>query len=277
MSGFEKMEPEQYRELKQKEREEVYEMLSETTQDLMDRGEMIAYLDLQAKLFDQTPSNVLLIKKQLPEATWIRSAEEWKSDNIYTIKGKEAIKILSSSSYRKDDGSLGTSYNVAKVFDISQTTASNRTIHSKKYRNVHEAILHRFPCTLEVTGDVPGGLDAVYDRDQEVIFVREGMDKDKSFLAIARELSCYELMRMDYNKSRDDVLPYAECAAYLLAKRYGVDAPEPDVDRLIEGFNGREKKQVRKDLSDMKRSASVIDVKIKEFERKAREDKESER
>ena len=80
MAEFAKMSPEEYRELKQNERNEVLEMLSESTQSLMEIEELLSYLDLQAELFDQTTSNVLLIKAQKPEATWVRTSDEWNKD-----------------------------------------------------------------------------------------------------------------------------------------------------------------------------------------------------
>lgn len=277
MAEFERMSPDEYREMKQQERNDVFEMLSASTQSLMDRNELVKYLDIQAVFFNQTVSNTLLIKAQKPEASWIRSSDEWAADRIFPVKGQKGIRILTSETYRKEDDSIGTRYDISKVFDISQTTAADRKVQTYKYHDVHEAILHRFPCTLEVTAQVPGGMDAFYDRHQEVIFVKEGMDRDKTFLALARELACYELMRLDYKKTREDVLPYGECAAYILAKRYGIDAPQPDADKLIEQFSGKEEKQVRKDLADMKQAAAIIDVKVREQQKLARENKESER
>ena len=53
MTEFTKMDHDEYREMKKQERNDVFEMLSESTQSLMDRTEMISYLDLQAKFFDQ--------------------------------------------------------------------------------------------------------------------------------------------------------------------------------------------------------------------------------
>lgn len=277
MAEFAKMDPEEYREMKQQERNDVFEMLSASTQSLMDKNELVKYLDIQAVFFNQTVSNTLLIKAQKPDAVWVRSADEWNQDGVYVRKGEHGLKVLNSRPYQKEDGSMGTSYDVVKVFDISQTMASDRPITQHTYRDPYEGILHRIPCSLEVTEQVPGGMDAFYDRHQEVIFVKDGMDRDQTFLALARELACYELMRMDYNKTRADVLPYAECAAYILAKRYGIDAPQPEAEHLIEQFSGKEEKQVRKELSDMKQAAAIIDVKVREQQKLARENKESER
>ena len=146
-----------------------------------------------------------------------------------------------------------------------------------KYHDVQASILHRFPCTLEVTPAVPGGLNAFYDRHQEVIFVKEGMSADETFNALTRELACYELMRMDYKKTREDVLPYAECASYLLAKRYGIVPAEPDCEAIAKSFEGKKEKDVRKDLSDAKQAAAIIHVKVMEHQKSAREDRGSER
>lgn len=277
MAEFAKMSPEEYRELKQNERNEVFEMLSESTQSLMEKEELLSYLDLQAELFDQTTSNVLLIKAQKPKATWVRTSDEWNKDGVYVSKGEKAINVLTSHPYRRDDGNMGTAFEVAKVFDISQTGAKDRPMQKHKYHDVQASILHRFPCTLEVTPAVPGGLNAFYDRHQEVIFVKEGMSADETFNALTRELACYELMRMDYKKTREDVLPYAECASYLLAKRYGIVPAEPDCEAIAKSFEGKKEKDVRKDLSDAKQAAAIIHVKVMEHQKSAREARDSER
>ena len=86
MAEFAKMSPEEYRELKQNERNEVFEMLSESTQSLMEKEELLSYLDLQAELFDQTTSNVLLIKAQKELSNYFHKSQEEVEEGIYLVK-----------------------------------------------------------------------------------------------------------------------------------------------------------------------------------------------
>ena len=85
--GFEKMDPEEYRQRKQQERSDVFDMLSQSTQSLLKPEELQQYLDLQSKFLQFSVSNVLLIKAQNPEATWLRTFDEWKSDNVSLLRG----------------------------------------------------------------------------------------------------------------------------------------------------------------------------------------------
>ena len=272
MADFETMSTEEYKEMKDKERNEVFEMLSDSTQKLMNKEEFIKYLDLQAQFFTQTTSNVLLIKEQRPEAAWIKTADEWNKHGIFINKGEKGIKVLRAKSYQKSDGSIGTGFEVGKVFDIKQTSAADRPISTREYPDLLESLMHRAPCMVAVLIDVPDGGNACYDHDQEVIFVKEGLGKEECFLALARELSCCEFMNMDYSKTREEVLPFAECSAYMLAKKYGLEVPAPDVSGLIEHFSGKEEKEVRKELSDTKQVAAILSSRIMDHQRSIQEE-----
>ena len=113
---------------KQAEREGVYAMIDNHVHDMgMDGGVFQAYLDVQARFDLYSVSNAILIAAQCPEATKLADFDSWKADGVYVKRGQDAITILEpGKEYRKDDGSTGVSYNVKKVFDISQTRAEQR-------------------------------------------------------------------------------------------------------------------------------------------------------
>ena len=83
------MEPEEYSELKRQEKAEVFDILSDATQKLLKPENLKAYADKQAQLFKHSVSNVLLIMEQDPEATWVRSYDDWKADGVTVMKGGE--------------------------------------------------------------------------------------------------------------------------------------------------------------------------------------------
>lgn len=78
---------EAYKTQKREEKDRIFEMLSEETQKLLNPEKLKAYADVQAKFLRSSVSNALLIGRQRPEATWIRSFDDWKNDNICPGRG----------------------------------------------------------------------------------------------------------------------------------------------------------------------------------------------
>jgi len=269
----EKMNPEEYRQMKQQERQEVFDLLSQSTQTLLKPEELQQYLDLQSRFLQMSASNVLLVKAQNPDATWLRTFEDWKQDNVSIKRGELGLKAMESSYYQKDDGTMGRSMKVVRLFDISQTTAADRQISRPSYRNAGEYLSEVSGYRTEPSDVVPEGIDALWDQERDRICVRPGLDKDREFYVTAREIACREMA--GESRHRDDVLPYAECAAYMLTKHYGMEAPVPDLEKLTQHFPGMEEKDVRSELNHAKQTAGVLDAKILEARQRNRDDRES--
>lgn len=140
----------EYSELKRQEKAEVYELLSEGTQKLLSGEELREFADMKAKLFTHSVSNVLLIKEQMPEATWVRSYDDWKADNVVVLKGEAGIKTLDSYRYRRRDGTLGMNTKVVKMFDVKQTAIREFDIEGPSYGTVPEVIMGTYPASVEV-------------------------------------------------------------------------------------------------------------------------------
>ena len=147
----ERMSNEKYRLLKQQEKENVFEMLSDATQSLLSADKLREYADLQAKLFGHSASNVLLIMEQKPEATWVRTFDEWKSDNVSLKKGEKGILTLVADYYEKPDGTMGMTSKVEKLFDISQTAAADRNVTRPVYRSAAELLMECSPQTRRLS------------------------------------------------------------------------------------------------------------------------------
>ena len=95
------MSPDEYSELKRQEKAEVFDLLSDATQKLLSPDKLREYADKQAQLFNHSVSNVLLIMEQAPEATWVRSYDDWKADGVTVLKGEKGIKTLGSYRFQK--------------------------------------------------------------------------------------------------------------------------------------------------------------------------------
>ena len=113
---------------KQQERESAYELIDNTAMEIVGNGEIFqAYLDVQARFDRYSVGNALLITAQSPEATRLADFDTWKSGGVYVKRGEDGIVILEpGKEYEREDGSVGVSYDVKKVFDISQTNSRQR-------------------------------------------------------------------------------------------------------------------------------------------------------
>ena len=101
------MSEDEYSELKRQEKAELFDLLSDATQKLLSGSKLREYADKQAQLFNHSVSNVLLIMEQDPDATWVRSYDDWQKDGVQVLKGQEGIRTLGSYRYQKSDGTLG--------------------------------------------------------------------------------------------------------------------------------------------------------------------------
>ena len=113
---------EEYAEKMKTEKEAVYRMADDTAKAIVaDPEKFKAFLDTQSRLDRYSAVNALLIYKQLPEASQLKNFDDWSKDNVKIQKGAKSISILEPVEYAKRDGTTGISYNVKKVFDVSQT------------------------------------------------------------------------------------------------------------------------------------------------------------
>ena len=256
------MAPEEYSELKRQEKAEVFELLSAATQKLIRPDGLKAYADKQAQLLRHSVSNVLLIMEQDPEATWVRTYDDWKADGVAVLKGEAGLRTLGSSRFQKEDGTIGMGSKVVKMFDVKQTAIKDFNIEGPGYRKVPEVITGIYPASVEVQ-DLPNGELAVYDPDDRLIRVKEGLDPMTKMFVVTREVSMYHLADFHEN-GREETMAEAELAAYILVKHYGFDTPDVDFSKLTETYPGKEEKAVRAELGRIKFACDRVNEKVRE-------------
>ena len=114
---------------KQAERKEIYELADTTALEISKDGEKFQkYLDVQARFDRYSPTNALLIYAQMPEATQLKDFEGWKDAGVSVQRKPKSVKILEpGKEYNRDDGGRGTSFDVKRVYDVSQTKGRVRS------------------------------------------------------------------------------------------------------------------------------------------------------
>lgn len=256
------MAPEEYSELKRQEKAEVFDLLSAATQKLIRPEGLKAYADKQAQLLRHSVSNVLLIMEQDPEATWVRTYDDWKADGVAVLKGEAGLRTLGSYRFQKEDGTIGMGSKVVKMFDVKQTAIKDFNIEGPGYRKVPEVITGIYPASVDVQ-DLPNGELAIYDPDDRLIRVKEGLDPMTKMFVVTREVSMYHLADFHEN-GREETMAEAELAAYILVKHYGFDTPDIDFSKLTETYPGKEEKAVRSELGRIKFACDRVDEKVRE-------------
>ena len=168
------------------------------------------------------------------------------------------IILEPGNEYTRDDGSIGVSYNAKKVFDISQTTAKQKEAAnvSLDSRLLIKALINNAPCEITISENLPKDVGSMYQPEEQVILVRQGMNSDDIFRSLSQELVHAHMDKGEYN--RNDCAFTAYCASYMLCKRNGIAVDTFSFDRLPESYRTMEPQEVRSKLSKIRDVANDI-------------------
>jgi hypothetical protein len=245
---------------KKAERESVYKLLDETTEKVgSEPAALKGYLDVMAHSpKQQMLSNTLLIFAQCPHATLVGDSEYWSGKNAHIKNGEKGIKVLvEGATYTRDDGSEGKLYNVERVFDISQTTALPHLARRIDAQRAAGALVHNAPVRINPvdSADKP----AYYDHKTKTITAVRGFEPVELFKALAVELAHASLAKgsNDYVREANDTR--ARAAAYVLAKRYGIETTGLAPDNALR-TNEMDAKALRGTLRTIRNAAKEISV-----------------
>ena len=216
---------------------------------------------MQSRFSRYTPTNALLILAQMPEAIQLKDFDGWKEAGVSVQRKPKSVKILEpGKEYDREDGTRGTSFEVKRVYDVSQTRGRVRSAPAVKLddRVLLKALIHRTPVPIQTVDSLPNNMGAMYDHNQQVIFVCRGMSAKDIFCSVSKELAHAELAgtRQDYN--RNDAAFKAYSASYLLCKRHGVDVSDYNFSRLPASFRESNPQQVRETLTEIRDTANQI-------------------
>lgn len=264
--GTQPFDKEAWAEKKQAERQAIYD-LADTTAEVVsaDGSKFQAYLDVQARFNRYSATNTLLILAQKPDATQLRDFDGWKDAGVSIKRQQRGISILEpGAEYEREDGTIGTSYNVKRVFDISQTTARAKVQPSVSMddRLLLKALISRPPVPMQMVDDLPNHMGALYDHDQQVIFVRRGMEAADIFRSVSKELAHAEIAGTLKDYTREGAVFAAYSISYMLCKEYGIDASGYDFSRLPDSFREHDAQGVRAALSEIRDTAGNISARM---------------
>lgn len=279
-----KLSKEEYAEKKRAEKEKVYQMIDEAAAEVTSDPEKFrAFLDTQSRMDRYSAANALLIYQQYPEATQLKDFEDWSKENVKITKGAKSISILEPVEYTKKDGTTGISYNVKKVFDVSQTNGRKAPAVSAN-RDPKALITTKLdvsPVQVEGIDELPyPGMAAFYNNEKQTLYVKRNVgDSVAVAQCVAQELGHAQLSINSDTYSRRDMGFQAVCIGYMLCKKYGVDTQNFAIDRIPEELSSKEPKEIRAELSKTRNAMSDIHSRISDemFRKKQERSKDYER
>lgn len=253
-------------EKKQAERKAVYELADRTALSVAGDGSRFRdYLDMQARFARYSATNALLILAQMPQATRIKDYNGWKKAGGYVRKNPQSISILEPGrEYLRENGSRTTFYHVKRVYDISQTNSRDKAQSTVALdeRLLLKALITRPPVPMQTVDELPDRRGAYYDHEQQILFVRRGMEPQDFFRSVSKELDHAEIAGMDADYSRETAAFAAYSASYILCKEHGVDVSSYTFSRLLEKLRHGDAQSVREALTEIRDAAGNISARM---------------
>lgn len=255
-----------WKEKKQQERQEVYDLMDKMADEIKTNVDKYKeYLNVQGRFDKYSVGNALVITASNPNATQLKEFDDWKESGAFIKKGENGIKILEpGDSYTRADGSSGTSYNVKKMFDISQTTSNQkpRTIsYDDKVKLT--ALLKDCPVDVKIVDMIPNSDNiAEWNKNDNALYVKQGGETPEIFKQIARELT-----RVGLEETGNTELDNFKCisSSYMLCKKYGIDVSNININSIPESFKNMSASEVRNELTSMRSVMQDINTRMSAY------------
>ncbi len=257
---------EAWKEKKQQERQEAYALI-DSTADLVksDVNKFKEYLDVQGRFDKYSVGNALIITAKMPNATQLKDFNDWKEAGASIKKNQNGIGILEpGDSYTREDGSVATSYNVKKMFDISQTTSTQKPRTNSYDEKIKlTALLKDCPVDIKAVDEIPNSNNvAEWNKEDNVLYVQRGGETPTIFKELARELT-----RVGLEESGNRELDNFKCVAtsYMLCKKYGIDVSDININSIPEAFKNMSTGEVRNTLTSMRGAMEDINTRMSAY------------
>lgn len=239
-----------------------YGLIDKRTEEIVANSEkLIEYLEFQSRMDRYTVANAMLIMSRCPQASQLKEKDDWEKLNISVKKGADKIHVLEPVKYFKN-GKAQMNMNVKYVYDISQTNALPDPEKAKRYDE--RALVSALLATAKIEKVVAKELSvpdscAFYDSENNTLVLKEkGGSGAKLFQDIARELSLSEIAYNSDEYNRSDCEFSAECSAYMLCRKYGIDTRGLNIHSVPEEWADKENKDVRLNLTMARDSLNTI-------------------
>lgn len=230
----------------------VKEHLEKGIETYLDSETYKNFLSFLKTMNNYSQKNMRLLLAQLPTATMVASAGEWKKRGRFPKKGTKAIRIYSpvfeyqkdkDGNFLKDDNGLKIptgkieKWYFAPVFDVSQTQGRElpKPIYEltenfkepKHFLSIFNAIKKCTTAPISLQEISREGVKGFYNPDTHSIVIRKGMNQYQTL-----KTEIHEVVHSILHQKNSDLISIeqkefeAESVAYIVCKNYGVDTSD---------------------------------------------------
>ncbi len=247
---------EEYIEFKKREKQDIYELIDKTAERIVQSNqEFKQYLNTKSRFEQYSVGNTLLVMAQMPSATMVRDYESWVNSGGFPKKSRKDIKILEpADSYMREDGSVGTNYNVKYVMDISQVSIKQKQrIANYDKKLLLKVFLNSNQGKLKIVDTIPNTeKTALYNMENDTLYIAKGSDAPYIFYDVTRELAKQEMGE----ETPLDTFKIS-CVSYMLCKKYGIDVSNYNIEVPFE-LKELSSKEIREELEPINNAMENI-------------------
>lgn len=149
------------------------------------------------------------------------------------------------------------------MLDISQTNAKPKE-QTTGYddKTMLKAFLHDCPVDIKVIDEIPDNKGAEWNKEDNVLYIRRGLEAPTVFNAISIELAKVGLEETG-NVELDNFKSY--CASYLVCKKHGIDVSSYNFDNLPQDLKNMEISEIKNTLGDIRGTMEDMNSRMNEY------------
>ena len=216
------------------------------------------YLDMQGDNPAYSVGNIALVMVALPQATVFGTRDRWRALNR-SVMGEEmnnGVKIFAR-------GPMGRGYVLADAYDVSQTQGRDlkRPVLKEGSKGMETAlttVLNYAVAPVVIDKELP--VPAYYDPGSIELAINPDFPDHEAFAAIAAEVAQSRFHAKGatpgYNRAECEL--DAQSVSYILCRRFGIERPMPETERLPELYDGWETEDRRHALDTIQDMSKKI-------------------
>lgn len=228
------------------------EHLEKGIESYLDSNTYKNFLSCFSSFNDYSQKNMRLLLAQLPTATMVAKASDWKNLGRFPSKGTKALRIYGPNpEYKKDaegnflkdeKGKKIPTGNIAgwklvPVFDVSQTHGKElpKPIYEltenfkepKHFLSIFNAVKNCTTASISLQEISREGVRGFYNHDTHSIVIRKGMNQYQTLKTEIHEVA-HSLLHQKTSEfiSKEQKEFEAESVAYIVCQNYGVDTSD---------------------------------------------------
>lgn len=250
---------------------QITDELQAGVKDLFNSENMQLYLKTASKFHTYSANNVMLIMRQMPNATLVAGYRTWQTKfNRHVLKGAKGIEILAPIVVKNDsdDEKVIRSFRITHVFDVSQTQGDplpqipinelgGSLNNFAEFKNKLIKI-SKYPIYFRETD---GTMHGYFDIVKLEIVIRPGMSEEQTIKTMIHEIAHSRLhntveILCNVNKQRREI--EAESIAYTVCSYFGIDTSDYSFGYLAGWGKLNTTKTLQQSLVTIQKTASSI-------------------